>query len=141
MTWPLISQDQLIEHVGARAIERATDDDGDGITDSEAMTRVLVDASSRVMGALRAPFDRDTLEPVAEANMPSEVVRLTLEAAQVILVKRHPGVRPDLDWVELNRALNDELRLLRSGATAVKTTGELSPQASPFAVASAPRRV
>lgn len=106
------TQAQLEDRLSAQEVKQIYDDNNDGVPLGGPVTRLLADASSKIAGVLRADYDLDKIQ----ANTPNEVVRLTLDAAEMFAAKRHPEyVRRD--WEKLSKALEAELAMIRDGKT------------------------
>ena len=131
---PILTQADLEARFGAQVIRAILDDNNDGTADASAVARIIDDATSKVMSyALAAGYDLTALM----ANPPNEIKRLTLDAAEVLIVRRFPA--SERDWRELKEANEAELKNLRLGVTqldVVNGTGiePPGPQQSPVLV-------
>lgn len=112
MPYPYITGDEVRLRLGLRQTDRLFDDDEDGGSDAEVLNQLAQDASARVAAALRATR-RYKLSAIAE-NTPAEVKRLALDVAHVYAARRHPEVMR-MNWVELNEAVERELKRLVDG--------------------------
>lgn len=100
----------VADRISAETVRQIYDDDGNGLADTTPMARLLLDAESYVEGALRGVYDLTT----CRTAKPNEILRLCLDAAEMFAAKRHPEyVRRD--WIDLKKALDDDLSALRTG--------------------------
>lgn len=117
MAWEFITAEQLRDRLSGTKLRRLTDDNRDGVADPAVLTQVRKDASSKVASYLRDITDLAAVETAAQNDSAHEVARLTLDVAEYMLFKRHPEAARGHDWVELMRACNAELKLLRDAYT------------------------
>ena len=94
MAYPYITQQDLEDRVSPIVVRRILDDDNDGSADSNAVARILKEASAKVAGYLRRTYD---LEADRRCAMP-EVVRITLDVAEAYLWRRFPTYSRG-DWL------------------------------------------
>lgn len=109
----VITQAELEGRLGTNTVAAILDDDNSGDADTAAVTRLLEDATSKVLGyAAAAGYDLAALR----ASPPNELKRLALDAAEVLAARRFPEVvrRGWKDMMEVNEL---ELVALRKGAT------------------------
>ena len=116
MAYPYIVKADIEAKIGAQTVQRLLDHDNDGIADTDAITRVIADASSKVAGYLNGTFDLDDLAD----NTVNEVKRLTLAVAVALLAIDHPEVMRK-DGVALMELADRDLKNLRLGRTQLDT--------------------
>lgn len=113
MPWPLITQLQIESRVSKLVVQRLLDDDNDGNADTDAVTRLRLDASSKVAGAIAQVYSIEELRLMQPAELPDEVVRLTLDVAQAMLAQRHPEFARGVDAFELMKQAERDLKMVR----------------------------
>jgi phage gp36-like protein len=126
LAYPYNTSSQLSDRLSVARFRRLLDDDADGTADSDVVTQILADASSKVAGYLQGAYD---LAAVA-LNTPHEVVRLTLDVAVAMCAQRFPEVMPGCDWVDLMKAANADLAALRKNAVSLDTDTTPQPAAN-----------
>jgi phage gp36-like protein len=97
---PLITRAQLESRVSATVLDRVLDDSGSGEADVDAVQRILLDASSKIRGALGPLTDLNTLDPEKQ----TEVVRIALDIATAYLALRHPEILKRDGFTMLDRS-------------------------------------
>ncbi len=125
MPYPYISQLELEAAVGAIKLRRGTDDDNNGVADTEVVQGLIADASAKVAGYLRGIYDLDAVA----ANTPREVKRLTLQVARAYLYERNPE-HYRRDWQPIMEQADKELMALRMGKTRLDVVGTPEPAAN-----------
>lgn len=123
MAYPYITESDVRARIGLTQTDRIYDDDEIGTASEAAITALVRDGSSRVASALRASR-RYNIDLIAD-DPPAEVIRLSLDVAEVYAAKRHPEVVRK-DWVPLNEAVERELKALVKGEMMLDTTAVLS---------------
>jgi len=123
MAWAFITQAQATNRLSAQLLKRLTDDDRDGAGDSAVIAQLIADASSKVAGYCQGIHDLSVISEKAGDDTAHEVVRLTLDAFEWMAIKRHPEAARHHDWVELMKANNAELKLLRESFTKLDVEG------------------
>jgi phage gp36-like protein len=124
--YPLIEQAQLEARVGRVTVQRVLDDDNVGEADPEAVSRILKDASSKVLGGIRGNYPVDEIKAMASEQMPEELVRVTLDQAVAMLAQRYPEVM-QRDWVALMKQADSDLKELRLAKRGLDTDGAPEP--------------
>jgi hypothetical protein len=114
-------QDRLSEYRVAELL----DDDNEGTADAGAvkpgpLERLQRDSDSYVGAALADVYPN---YPFAANAVPNECIRLSLDAAEMFLAKRHPTVIR-MNWLELKEALDKDLDRVR---TAKRSLGQRPP--------------
>jgi hypothetical protein len=130
MAYPYITREQLILRCGRRYADRVLDEDGDGRWDEEAeepftatkIDEIIADGCAKVAGCLRQHYDLDAVA----LNPPREVIRLSLDACYILLLKHFPEVF-GMDWVEYDRALSRELNAIGAGKQRLDVMGPPEP--------------
>jgi hypothetical protein len=115
--YTFITQAQATNRISAQLLKRLMDDNRDGTADTDVVTQLMNDATSKVAGYMQGNYDLDVVATRLGENKVHEVVRLTLDAFEWMAVKRHPRAAPEHDWMELMKANNAELKLLREAFT------------------------
>lgn len=130
MAWSFITEAQVRNRISPQLLNRLTDDDRDGTSDAGVIALLIADASSKVAGYCQGIHELSTVAEKAGDDTAHEVVRLTLDAFEWMAVKRHPRAAPEHDWMELMRANNAELKLLRESFTKLDVDGSPNPPAN-----------
>ena len=112
MAFPWLLQSQLEARLSAVTVQRILDDDNDGTADTDPVDQLLTDACSFVGGRLGPQYSVNAI--AAMATVPSEITRLSLDAAVVYGAQRHPEV-VRRDWEPLHKALVKECEDIRTG--------------------------
>ena len=126
MPWPLITQAQLENRLSATVVRRIYDDDNNGTADAAPVALLLLDASSKVAGALGPVYPIDTIREMDAAELPGEVVRIALDVAHAMAAQRHPEFVKG-DWVELMKAADRDLKMVRDTTHNLGVTGDPEP--------------
>ncbi len=126
MPYPLITVEQLTARVGPVVLTRNLDDQNVGEADDPAVTRLLRDASSKVLGAIKGNYPVDAIKAMTAEELPEELVRVTLDQAVAMLCQRHPEVMRQ-DWVDLMKQADAELKALRMNERGLDTEGAPEP--------------
>ena len=140
-----IVPNDLRDRIGADIVDAVLDDNNDGQADKNPLYRLLADAISFVEGSAGGHYSLNAMRLVDPA--PNELVRLILDAAEWMTVKRHPEVqrgqswdklreinRQDItDWAKGQRRLDTEAAPEVSKTQGGKTVSEIgvTPNASP----------
>lgn len=130
MPYPFVTVTELRYRVGAHVVDQVCDDNADGAADTGPVQQILLDSSSKVAGVLYGSHeaaDVDALRALATvAELPHEVVRLTLDVAVAFLAQRHSEyVRRD--WVPLMAQADKDLKSLRLNSARLDTSGVPQP--------------
>lgn len=115
MPYPWITPDQISRRIGRLKTHRGFDDDRDGVADSDELGELALDSCARVAAAIRASRIYDLDDIIAMDTPPREVIRLSLDVAQMYACKRHPEVFRS-DWKEMEDTVKAELQALADGA-------------------------
>lgn len=108
---PLISQKDLEDRVSRQLVRAGLDDNNDGFSDAGPVNRILVDASSYVMGAIGGAYDFPIGSPY-----PNELQRIALDVACAYLSIRHPEM-VRFDGQAMLLQARAELKDLKNGVT------------------------
>src|SRR5512145_15337 len=127
MAWAFITPVQLRNRVSQTLLDRLYDDDRDGLADVDPVEQMIADASGKVASYLQGITDLNAVQAAALAGTAHEVVRLTLDVAEYMAIKRHPEAAPAHDWVELMKAANTDLKMLRESFTKLDVEGPPNP--------------
>jgi hypothetical protein len=121
MADPIITKAQLVARLGQTQFNRVFDDNNDGQGDPLPELQLRKDASGKVRGALGLVFDVDQLT----ADTADELVRVTLDVAVAMVARRRPSILK-MDWVELSKQADADLKMLRTGIAnlGIKTAPE-----------------
>lgn len=111
---PYFTEDQLAARISVRKVRAIYDDNNDGASDGDAVDGLRRDASSKVDSYL-APLG---ILPIDPANVPDEVIRLSLDVAVALACQRHPEVMR-IEWKALMDQAELELGRLRDGKTSL----------------------
>jgi hypothetical protein len=123
MAWEFVTEAQVRSRLSSIGVDRLYDDDGDGFADTSPLTQLRLDATSKVAGYLRGITSLEEVQSAIDSGEAHEVVRLTLDVCEYMAVKRHPAACPGHDWVEMMKAVNSDLSMLRKSFTKVDTEG------------------
>lgn len=105
---PYWDKSDLEARIGPEKVRQFLDDENTGEASEAAIVRLQRDADSFVEGFLRPMYDLEEVRLVR----PNQVVRLSLDAAVMMLAQRHPEyIRKD--WKEIRSALMQDLELIR----------------------------
>lgn len=130
MPYPFVTITELRHRLGSHVVDQVLDDDGDGSADQGPVVQILLDSSSKVAGALygsHTASDVDALKALGTvAELPHEVVRLTLDVAVAFAAQRH-GEYVRRDWVPLMAQADKDLKALRLNTVRLDTSGSPQP--------------
>lgn len=126
MPYPLITAEHLYARVGPVVLDRNLDDQNVGQADDAALTRILRDASSKVLGAIKGNYPVDAIKAMTAEELPEEIVRVTLDQAVAMMCQRHPEVMRQ-DWIELMKQADADLKALRMNERGLDTQGAPEP--------------
>lgn len=130
MPYPWISPDQVSRRIGRLKVHRTFDDDRDGVADADELDELVLDSCARVAAAIRASRIYRLADIIAMPQPPREVVRLSLDVAQMYAAKRHPEVIR-ADWKEMEDAVKAELAALADGAQMLDADTIPDPEPEP----------
>jgi phage gp36-like protein len=125
MAW--ITKAQLESRISARVVEQIYDDESTGYPEDNVISRLLEDATSYVAEAIEDVYKSSEEWPLT-SPYPSNVVRLTLDAAEAYAAKRHPEY-VKRDWEKCFKHLDLQLDRLRE---AKRSTGTSAIEAQPI---------
>lgn len=116
------TREDLEDRLSEDVVRQCLDDDNTGTPKPGALERLQRDSQSFVGAALQDvypsyPFEGENGPP------PDECVRLSLDAAEMFIAKRHPEVIR-LSWVDLKNAIDKDLDRVR---TAKRSLGKRPP--------------
>jgi phage gp36-like protein len=109
----LVTKAQLEARLSKVTVQRIFDDNNDGVADTDPVTQLLKDASSKVRGALPG-YDPDTLT-AANAAISEELRRIALDAAVAMAAQRRPTIVKGIDWKEMMEQVDNDLEKVRKG--------------------------
>ncbi len=130
----LVTKAQLESRISAATLQRLSDDNNDGVSDKSVVDQILADASDYVRGGL-PQYNPDDVTP-ANALLTGELRRLALDAAEYLCARRRPTIYKR-DWVELKKALNEDLELLRKAQRTLGSNASPTPADTSVSVVSA----
>jgi hypothetical protein len=131
MAVELITQQQVSNRLGATRLARLTDDNRDGSADTDIVTQLRRDASSKVVGYLLPVMGSVTAIVAAAADDSAhEIVRVTLDVFEAFVARRHPEVMRNADWAEMLKAAERDLKNIREAYTRVDTDAAPNPPAN-----------
>ncbi len=126
MPYPFVTQTDVEQRLSVAKVRRLLDDDNNGTADATSVQRLIKDASSKVAGILRANYPLDVIIAMSADDLPEEIKRLTLDGVVAYAAQRHPEVM-NRDWVELMKAWNADLKMLRNAETRLDIQGSPEP--------------
>lgn len=129
MPYPFVTAADVEHRLSPEVVRRLLDDYNTGIADENALNRLIKDSSGKVAGVLRANYPLDTIKAMTAEQMPEEIRRLTLDGVVMYAAQRHPEC-VHRDWVELKKAWDADLKMLRNGDARLDVEGSPEPPAN-----------
>jgi phage gp36-like protein len=126
MAYPYITITDLNNRLGVRDVTRFFDDNVDGVADTGPVNAILADACSKVAGGLQGVYPLSALA----ANPPHEVIRLSLDFAEALCLRRHNEIKPGVEWSEIWKTASHDLEQLRKNAVSLDTDASPNPAAN-----------
>lgn len=128
VTLPLrygILQSDLEDRLSADEVVAILDDNNDGAADANPVLRLLADAISFVEGAAAPHYLLTTMR--ALSPVPNDLIRLILDAAEWMAVKRHPEVQRGHAWDKLREVNRQDILDWAKGMRRLDTDGPPEP--------------
>lgn len=115
----------LRDRIGEDIVNAVLDDNNDGQADKGPLYRLLADAISFVEGSAGNHYSLNLMRAIDPA--PNELVRLILDAAEWMAVKRHPEVQRGQSWDELRKINREDITDWAKGQRRLDTEGPPEP--------------
>lgn len=95
-------------------MDRLLDYSGNGEADTDCLQQLLSDASSKVLGRIQRAFPAQGLRDMLAADLPHDIVRVTLDVAMAMACRDHPEVMRQ-EWEPLMKSADADLAALAKG--------------------------
>lgn len=120
-----IIPNDLRDRIGEDIVNAVLDDNNDGQADKGPLYRLLADAISFVEGSAGNHYSLNLMRAIDPA--PNELVRLILDAAEWMAVKRHPEVQRGQSWDKLREINRQDITDWAKGQRRLDTEGPPEP--------------